>query len=125
MALHHATSGEVVTLEPLGPELPQARTRALVKTEGFEAIRLVLAAGDELPPHVVSGQFTLHCLEGRVTIDLAESSLELSANEWVYFDGGITHGLRATENSSLLLTILLPSSGQSPAHGETDGGSRA
>jgi quercetin dioxygenase-like cupin family protein len=116
MALHHATSGEVVTLEPLGPDLPESRTRALVKTEGFEAIRLVLAAGDELPPHVVSGQFTLHCLEGLVTIDLADSSIELSADQWVYFDGGVTHGLRSSENSSLLLTILLPASGHSLAH---------
>ena len=111
MALHHATSGEVVTLEPLGPRLSEARTRALVKSDGFEAIRLILKSGDELPAHAVSGQFTLHCLEGRVRVELTGSSLELSANQWVYFDGGIPHGLRALENSSLLLTILLPASG--------------
>ena len=118
MALHHLTSGEVATLEPLGPELPEARTRALVKADSFEAIRLVLGSGDELQPHMVSGQFTLHCLEGRVTVELAESSLELAANQWVYFDGGITHGLRATENSSLLLTIRRPASGHSMSGSE-------
>ena len=118
MALHHASSGEIVDLGPLGPALRQARTTALVKTDSFEAIRLVLGSGDELQPHMVSGQFTLHCLEGRVTVELAESSLELAANQWVYFDGGITHGLRATENSSLLLTIMLPASGHSMSGSE-------
>ena len=115
MALHHAASGEVVNLEPLGPGLREARTRALVKTDQFEAIRLVLKSGDELPPHAVSGQFTLHCLEGRVSVELTETSLDLAANQWVYFDGGVPHGLRAVEDSSLLLTILLPAAGASLA----------
>jgi quercetin dioxygenase-like cupin family protein len=113
MALHHAASGEVVDLAPLGSEMRQAHTRALVKTDDFEAIRLVLAAGDELPAHQVSGRFTLHCLEGRVSLATATNSFELSANQWVYFDGGITHAVRAIEDSSLLLTILLPTIGTS------------
>lgn len=111
MALHHAGSGEVVDLSPLGPDLPQAQTTALVKTDSFEAIRVVLKAGDEMPAHAVSGKFTLHCLEGRVTIDLPEQSLELAAQEWVYFDGGVPHALRALEDASLLLTIMLPAAG--------------
>lgn len=115
MALHHATSGEVVTLEPLGQAPREPRTKALVKTDSFEAIRLILKAGDELPAHAVSGQFTLHCLEGAVRINLAETSLNLAANQWVYFDGGIPHGLRAIEDSSLLLMILLPAMGASQA----------
>ena len=111
MALHHAASGEVVDLAPLEAGMRASHTTALVKTEDFEAIRLVLRAGDELPAHQVSGKFTLHCLEGRVTLATAARSLELSANQWIYFDGGITHALRAIEDSSLLLTILLPASG--------------
>lgn len=112
MALHHARSGEVVTLAPLGGGLADARTTALVKTDSFEAIRLILRAGEELPSHRVSRRFTLHCLEGRVTIALDAASKELAAGQWVYFDGGIPHGLRAEEDSSLLLTILLPATGE-------------
>ena len=113
MALHHAASGEVVDLVPLGAGTREAHTRALVKTDDFEAIRLVLGAGEELPPHQVSGRFTLHCLEGRVGLATSTESLELSANQWIYFDGGITHAVQAIEDSSLLLTILLPTSGAS------------
>jgi quercetin dioxygenase-like cupin family protein len=113
MALHHAASGEIVNLAPLGAGLRQARTTALVKKDDFEAIRLVLRAGEELPPHKVSGRFILHCLEGRVSLVTPAASHELAAHQWVYFDGGITHGVRAIEDSSLLLTILLPANGAS------------
>ena len=111
MALHHASSGEVVHLGPLGQTLQQARTKALVKTDSFEAIRLVLKAGEELPAHEVSGKFTLHCIEGKVDLDFNGGSFELAAQQWVYFDGGVTHALRAIEDSSLLLTIMLPTTG--------------
>ena len=111
MALHHASAGEVVHLGPLGSDLQSAPTRALVKTDSFEAIRLVLKAGEVLPAHKVSGQLTLHCIEGRVEIDLANKSVELSSHQWIYFDSGAEHGLRALEDSSLLLTILFPANG--------------
>ena len=72
-----------------------------------------VAAGGEMPPHKVSGRFTLHCLEGRVRLELSEGSFELSANEWVFFDGGVMHSVVGIDDSSLLLTIMLPSSGKS------------
>jgi len=108
MALHHAHSGEVVDLSPLGEELQRTHTTALVKTDTFEAIRLVLKAGEALPAHKVPGRFTLYCLEGEVLLDLVGESLRLPAKQWVYIDAEVTHGLRALEPSSLLLTILLP-----------------
>ncbi|WP_306769236.1 hypothetical protein [Parafrankia sp. BMG5.11] len=40
-------------------------------------------------------------------IDLPDKSLSLAEHEWVFFDAGLTHGVRAIEPSSLLLTILL------------------
>ena len=115
MALHHASSGEILDLGPLGPALQNTPTTALVKTDSFEAIRLVLKADEKLPAHKVSGQITLHCIEGRIRLELADASLELKANQWVYFDGGVTHAMRAMEDSSLLLTIMLPASGASGA----------
>ncbi len=111
MALHHASSGEAINLRPLGSDLQSAPTKALVKTDSFEAIRLVLKAGEVLPAHKVSGRFTLQCIEGRVRIDLANKSVELSSHQWIYFDIGAEHGLRALEDSSLLLTIPFPANG--------------
>lgn len=113
MALHHASSGEVVDLRPLGSKLADVHTAALVKTDSFEAIRLVLRAGEELPHHRITSKFTLHCIEGRVVLELPDRVLELGSHEWIFIDGDVPHALRAIEDASLLLTIMLPAAGQS------------
>jgi quercetin dioxygenase-like cupin family protein len=110
MALHHAKSGEVVDLGPLAENLRSAQTTALVKADTFEAVRLIVHAGTKIPPHRVGGRFTLHCLEGHVRLGLDSGEMDLSAGEWVYFDGGITHSVEGIEDSSLLLTILFAGS---------------
>lgn len=109
MALHHANPGELVDLRPLGSGLAGSKTRALVKSEHFEAVHLVVRAGAELPAHAVAGNITLHCLEGRITLGLADGSLEMSAGEWIYLEGGAPHSLRGVEDAALLLTILFDS----------------
>ncbi|WP_406857078.1 cupin domain-containing protein [Alsobacter sp. KACC 23698] len=106
MAQHRSAPGEVVDLSPLGPALSSAKTTALVKTEAFEAVRLVIKAGAEIATHQVAGPITLHCLEGRVTLDLPGDSIELAPGSWIHLAGGAPHSLRAAEDASLLLTIM-------------------
>jgi quercetin dioxygenase-like cupin family protein len=106
MAIHHARSGEVVDLRPLGGALKDATTQALVKSETFEAARLIVKAGKKIADHKVPGAITLHCLEGHVRIGLPDSILDLSEGGWVYLDGNTTHSVTGVEDSSLLLTIL-------------------
>lgn len=106
MALQHAKPGEIVHLQPLGDKLKEARTTAITKSDSFEAVRLVVRAGSEIPPHKVSGNITLHCLEGRVSLGLTQSIIELNAGDWIYLDGGEAHSVKGIEDSSLLLTIL-------------------
>lgn len=104
MALTYAQPGEVVDLRPLGPGLMGAKTAALVKSAQFEAVRLVLPAGKAIPAHSVTGQVTLLCLEGHVTLH-AVRDISLQAGDWVYLDRGTSHSLTAVLDSSLLLTI--------------------
>jgi len=106
LALHHAKPSEAVNLAPLGPALADATTTAITKTEQFEAIRLIVRAGTEIPQHKVSGAITLHCLEGHVELGLENSSIELTPNEWIYLEGGAPHSIKGIKDSSLLLTIL-------------------
>ncbi len=106
MAIEHVRSGDVVDLRPLGKKLADARTKALVKTGAFEAVRLIVPADRVVAPHEVAGPITLQCLEGRVLLELPATSLELSAGQWVYLDGGVRHSLKGLEDASLLLTIL-------------------
>ncbi len=106
MSLHHARAGEIVDLSPLGSALKSAKTSAIVKSERFEAIRMVVRAGEAIAPHKVAGNITLHCLEGRVRLSLERSVLELGVGEWVYLDRGEMHSVEGMEDASLLLTIL-------------------
>jgi quercetin dioxygenase-like cupin family protein len=106
MALKHADPGEVVDLRPLGDRLDAAKTSALVRTGSFEAVRLVLPAGTEIPSHKVAQQITLHCLEGHVQLGLSAGPVDLRAGDWLYLEGGEPHSLKGIEDASLLLTIL-------------------
>ena len=107
MALHHARPGEIVDLAPIGADLRDARTRTIIKTHHFEAIRLIVHAGAEIPEHKVSGEITLHCLEGQVELGVSPAPIVLKTNEWVYLEGGAPHSVRVIEDSSILLTIFL------------------
>jgi quercetin dioxygenase-like cupin family protein len=110
MALPHAKPGEIVDLGRMGAANARASTSAIIKTDQFEAIRLVVRAGSTIPEHDVSGSITLHCLEGRVELRLESSVIELGPHQWVYLDGGAPHSLKGIEDSLLLLTILFPQS---------------
>lgn len=112
MALHHASPGEVVDLGLPANAPPQAAdqtgTRAIVKTDRFEAIRLVLGSGESIPAHEVGSEVTLHCLEGAVSVTLANKTLPLHAGQWVFFDENSVHGINAVTDAVLLMTIMLP-----------------
>lgn len=107
MAIHHAKSGEVVDVRPLGEALTKTITHTIVKTDQLEVIRIVLPAGNELPTHQVPGEITVQCVEGTVEFTIGPVARELTAGSMLYVEGGGEHSLRARENSSLLVTILL------------------
>jgi quercetin dioxygenase-like cupin family protein len=110
MALHHAQHGEVVHLLDLAISGEDAHTTALVKTQTFEAIHLVVHADAAIRPHHVAGQATLHCLRGRVSVLLGDAAAILQAGDWMYLDGGEEHGIEGIEDAALLLTIIFEQS---------------
>ncbi|QDU29047.1 Cupin domain protein [Anatilimnocola aggregata] len=106
MSIHHAKSGEIIEL-PLGAALSDSKTETLVKTATLELIRLVLPAGKDIPSHKAPGEITVQCLEGRVTFTVGENAVELSVGQLLYLTAGEPHALKASEDSSLLVTLLL------------------
>lgn len=107
MAIPHATPGEVINVRPLGAALATTRTHALFKSGDLEVIRIVLRAGDEMPPHVVAGEITVQCIEGRIAFTCDAGVRQLAAGELILVSGDEMHGLRGVEDASLLLTIAL------------------
>lgn len=107
MALPHAEPGEKVSLPALSySPAPSLKTTALVKTDRFEAIHLVLRSGTDIPEHAVAGYLTLQCLEGSATLETDGRSIELEAGDWIYLERNERHGLSAARDCSLILTIL-------------------
>ena len=108
MAIPHAASGDVVDVGPLGPRLRGEKTRVLVKAEGLEVLRLVLPEGKEIPAHSAPGPITVHCLEGRVAFTALRGTVDLGPGQLLYLEPGEPHALLAYEDSSLLVTMVLP-----------------
>jgi len=107
MAIPHAKPAEVIDVSPPGSDLKSAQTTTLVKTDAIEVIRLVLLTGKEVKPHEVPGEITVQCLEGKVAFCAGDSECELTAGKLIYLAGSDEHSLRAVEDASLLVTILL------------------
>ena len=107
MAIPHAGPGDVIDVRPLGAALATTRSHALFKSADLEVIRLVLPAGDQMPPHAVAGEITLQCIEGRIAFTCDAGVRELAAGQMIHVMGDEIHGLRGIADASLLLTIAL------------------
>jgi quercetin dioxygenase-like cupin family protein len=107
MAIHHATSGEIIDVRPLGPALAKSVTSTLVKTAALEVIRLVVLAGKDIPEHKAPGDLTVQCLEGAVEFTADGQTQRLRAGEMLYLAAGVAHSLRGAQDASVLLTISL------------------
>lgn len=110
MSIQHARPNEIVQL-PLGTALANSKTTTLVKSDHLELIRLVLPAGKEIPMHQAHGEITVQCLEGRISFTAESKTQELMPGQLLYLRTGEPHALKAIEDSSVLVTILLKKSG--------------
>jgi quercetin dioxygenase-like cupin family protein len=108
MAIPHARPGEVIDVRPQGSAPAGVEVITLVKTDTLEVKRLVLPKGREIPTHRAPGEITVHCLEGRVAFTAGGSRRELEAGQMLFLNEGEPHSLDGLEDSSVLVTKLLP-----------------
>lgn len=107
MAMHHALSGELISIRPLGTAIAKSVTAALYKTQHVEVFRVVLLAGKELPEHQVDGEMTVQCLEGSVEFSIGTTRDVMRSGDLKCLAGGTPHSLRSLQDASLLVTLLL------------------
>lgn len=107
MALHHASSGELIDIRPLNNNLKNATTKALYKSDRLEVFHLVLLASKEMPEHEVTGEITVQCIEGSIEFTTAGTPQLMHAGDLICLAGGTAHALKAMEDSSAIVTILL------------------
>lgn len=108
MALHHARSGELIDIRPLGPALKDTPSRALVRSDQLEILRLALLAGQTLPPHGIDASaITLQCLEGAAELGAHGTTQRLEPGTLVYLAPGVQHQVKALQDCSILVTLFL------------------
>jgi quercetin dioxygenase-like cupin family protein len=107
MAMPHAQLLDVINVRPLGEGLVDAFSTSLIKTERIQLLHLVLPARHDLPEHAVAYECTIHCLEGDVEVTMPSGSRRLEPGQLVVLPDGQRHGLRAREDSAVLVTLML------------------
>lgn len=106
MALQRPVSGELIDIRPLRDRLADTPSTALVRTDDFEVMRMVLPAGKSVPQHHVPGELTIQCLEGTVELQAHGKTQALRAGDLVYLECDVPHALYALENAAILVTML-------------------
>lgn len=115
MSTHRAASGELIDVRPYGDRLTGMASVAVVRDAHMEVMRLVLPAGKVLPEHFAYGPVTIQCVEGAVDLSIRDAVQPMRAGDLVYLAAQEPHALRATEDASLLVTMVLrPSSASRP-----------
>lgn len=107
MALPHAALLDTINVAPLGPQLKEARSTSLIKTDRLQLLHLVLPAHKDLPEHHVDEECTIHCLEGTAELVWPGGVRQLDAGNIVVLPGKARHSLRARTDCALLVTLVL------------------
>lgn len=116
MAMPHAHLLDVIDVKPLGDALIDAFSTSLLKTERLQLLHLVLPARYDLPEHQVDDECTIHCIEGDVEVVMPGGVRRLGPSQMVVLPAGQPHGLRAREDSAVLVTLLLQDGDATPSH---------
>ncbi len=66
MATHHANPCELVDLESWTNDSPKEQTKAIVKIDEMELVRIILSTGKTILNHKVPGPITVYCLKGKI-----------------------------------------------------------
>ncbi len=106
MATHHASPAEVVDLGTWARDLPKEVTKAIVKTDAMELIRLVIPAGKEIPTHKESQVIVVHCINGKIEFTAMGETQVLISGQLLYLLSDEAHSFKADEDSVVLLTII-------------------
>lgn len=107
MSIPHAGSGELIDIRPLAGDLSKTSSITLVRADHLEVFRFVLTAGKSTPEHKAAGAITMQCLEGSIELKAHGKIQKMRAGSMVYLSDSEPHSVKAIENSSLLVTILL------------------
>lgn len=90
---------------PRVPSIGHQKPRVLFSSPECRVVVLDLRRGEEMGDHHVRERAVLEVISGRVSIEVAGTSVECESGTLVTFDPGERHALRGLEDARLLLTL--------------------
>ena len=106
MTVTYQSPNQIMDVRPLGELLFAVKTTTLFETRQVKVVRLILPAGQEVPPHKTPGEMTVLCLEGKLAFTVAGTTREIPAGHLLFLEAGAIHAVKALDDSSALLTIV-------------------
>ncbi|MCC6244258.1 MAG: hypothetical protein IT353_15550 [Gemmatimonadaceae bacterium] len=81
------------------------RQVALARHGALAQLLFVFELDGELKSHRTDGEVTIHALSGELVVTLEDGPRVISAGQLLCLAGSVTHSVRATKVSDMLLTI--------------------
>ena len=111
----HILAGErlVFALDPEAAELTRGIEHGrhgvtLVKEGALRVVMVAMKPGNRLGEHAAVGPTTVLVLNGRVKFTMANEELVLLQHQLVAFGPNVRHDALAEEDSTLLITVVMP-----------------
>ena len=106
-----ATPSDVVDLRPSATTGDTNQLIVLVQSPAVEITQLLIPAGSNIPTYEAVGEIILHCLEGRISLEVLGQPHELRAGQLLYLAVNEPFSIRGLERASVLATIIAPKQG--------------
>jgi quercetin dioxygenase-like cupin family protein len=83
-------------------------SKTLVKHSDFRIVLMFMKAGTMMQEHKTDARISIHALSGRLLIKLDSQTVELPAGHLLVLEKGLSHDVKAIEESVFLLSISWP-----------------
>lgn len=107
MAISHTAPGELIDVRSGDGKSARPESKTLIRTSHLEVLRYVLTAGKVVAKHAAAGVMILQCVEGAVEFEALGRAQTLTSGSMLWLPDGEPHALKALEDSTLLMTLLL------------------
>ena len=83
-------------------------SKTLVKHSDFRIVLMFMKAGTLMQEHKTDARVSIHALSGRLLIKLDGQTVDLPAGHLLVLEKGLSHDVKAMEESAFLLSISWP-----------------
>jgi len=83
-------------------------SKTLVKHSDFRIVLMFMKIGTLMQEHKTDARISIHALSGRLLLKLDGQTVELQAGHLLVLEKGLSHDVKALEESAFLLSIAWP-----------------